>query len=185
MKKFSVIVLLILSLNLSAIAAEESTIAFMRSSSVGSLIKTSIYDVTDGQIKFLGIMKNKTRIDYKLPPGKYTFMVVAEAADFMQAEITSGKTYYSLITPRMGVWKARFSIIPVRSDGATDFKHDKKKFNKILKKVKLVEIDDKARKWYQKHKNSVAKKKVKYWTKWQEKSATDTAARTMRPEDGT
>lgn len=40
-------------------------------------------------------------------------MVVSEAADFMDAELETGKTYYALVTPRLGVWKARFSLRPM------------------------------------------------------------------------
>ncbi len=40
-------------------------------------------------------------------------MVVSEAADFAKADVEAGKTYYVLVTPRMGWWKARFSLRPL------------------------------------------------------------------------
>ena len=98
-----------------------STVVFMRSSLVGAAIKTSVYEVTDGQTKFIGIMKNKTKLSYETTAGNHIFMVVSEAADFMEANIATGKTYYSMITPRTGAWKARFSMIPIRNDGTTSY----------------------------------------------------------------
>lgn len=161
-----------------------STVVFMRSSMVGGLIKTSIYDVTGGETKFLGIMKNKTKISYETTPGKHTFMVVSEAADFMEAEMVAGKTYYSMVTPRTGAWKARFSLIPIKNDGTTDFNTDSKKFEKWKKKTNEVPLSDKSKAWYEKHKDSVEAKKVKYWKKWIQKSAEDLSARTLKESDG-
>ncbi len=141
----------------------ESTIVFMRSSFVGAAIKTSIYEVTDDKTIFIGIMKNKTKINYKTTAGKHTFMVVSEAADFMKAEVMTGKTYYSMLTPRTGAWKARFSMIPIRNDGTTEFNTDSEKFEKWKKKTKVVVMNEKSEAWYEKHKDSVEEKRSKYW----------------------
>ena len=184
MNKVSLLALLLLGSYFPPLIADDSTIVFMRSSMGGAMIKTSIYEVTGGETKFIGILKNKTKIKYKTAPGKRTFMVVSEAADFMEAEITAGKTYYSVITPRMGAWKARFSMVPVRNDGTTDFNTESKKFKKILNKSKLAALTEKSKKWYQKNKDSVESKKTKYWAKWQEKSAEEIASRTLNPDDG-
>ena len=56
------------------------------------MIKASIYEVTGEETKFIGILKNKSKIIYKSNPGKHTFMGVSEAADFMEANIVEGKT---------------------------------------------------------------------------------------------
>jgi hypothetical protein len=161
-----------------------STVVFMRSSFVGAAIKTSIYEVTNGETKFIGIMKNKTKINYETTPGKHTFMVVSEAADFMEADLMAGKTYYSMVTPRTGAWKARFSMIPVRNDGTTKFNTNSEKFEKWKTKTKVVLMSEKSKAWYEKHKNSVEDKRVKYWGKWMQKSAEDISARTLNAGDG-
>ena len=163
---------------------DESTIVFMRSSFVGKMIKSSIYEVTNEETIFIGIIKNKKKINYKTTAGKHTFMVVGESADFMEAEIIGGKTYYSMITPRMGAWKARFSMIPIRNDGTTDFNTSSDKYKKWVKKTKESSIDKKSIMWFEKHKDKIEKKRVKYWTKWLKKSAEDKAARTLNPDDG-
>jgi len=166
-------------------ASQSATVVFMRSSMVGSMIKTSVYEVTNGETKFIGIMKNKNNINYKTTPGNHTFMVVSEAADFMEANLVAGKTYYSMVTPRTGAWKARFSLIPVRNDGTTEFNTSSKKFTKWKNKTKEVSMDEKSQAWYEKHKASVEEKRVKYWQKWQSKSPEELAARTLNASDGT
>ncbi len=166
------------------VTENEAEVVFLRSSMVGKFVKATIYEVTDGETKFIGIMANKKKITYKTTPGKHTFMVVSEAADFMEADLAAGKTHYSIVTPRMGAWKARFSMWPVRNDGTTKYNTDSKDFAKWMKKAKSHVPGEKDFSWYEKHKESVASKQAKYWPVWLEKSEEDLAARTLMPTDG-
>ena len=161
-----------------------ATIVFMRSSMIAAAIKTSIYEVTNGETIFICILTNKKKINHQASVGKHTFMVVSEAAYFMEADVIAGKTYYSMITPRPGAWKARFSMIPVRNDGTTEFNTDSAKFEKWKKKTKVALMTDKSKAWYEKHKQSVEEKRTKYWAKWMQKSAEELAARTLNATDG-
>ena len=161
-----------------------ATVVFMRSSMMGGFDKSSVYDVTGGKTRFLGIMKNKNKIEYKVKPGRRTFMVVSEAADFMEANLVAGKTYYSMVVARSGAWKSRFSLIPIRNDGTTKYNTGLKDFDKWKRKTKPVTIDEKDKAWYAKHKESVEAKRKKYWVKWQEKSPADRAERTLNRGDG-
>jgi hypothetical protein len=89
-------------------AADRAQVVFMRSSFVGSAISSSIYELTDGQPEFTGILANATKVVQTTSPGVKTFMVVSEAVAYMVGNLLPGKTYYSIATPRMGAWKARF-----------------------------------------------------------------------------
>jgi hypothetical protein len=165
-------------------SSEVATIVFMRSSFVGSMIKSSIYEVTPDGTIFIGILKNKKRIEYQTSPGKHTFMVVSEAADFMEAEVVANKTYHSIIVARSGAWKARFSMIPIRNDGTTKFNTDSPDFAKWLKKTKVATMTDKDKAWYEKHKDSVEAKRAKYWEVFKKKSPEALAERTLNANDG-
>lgn len=166
-------------------AADEAQVVFMRSSLLGSAINASLYRVDRGQIEFIGIMANGTKIVHRVPPGKHVFMVVSEAADFMEAELAAGKTYYSLVTPRMGAWKARFSLWPIKADPGAQYSTASSDFAGWFKNTRLVENTPQSRAWYDANKNSVSMKYADYWTVWQGKSAADLAKRTLVPEDGT
>ena len=185
MKKLTLVIALLTLCSTLLASEEETTIVFMRSSVVGAAIKATIYEITEDETIFIGIMKNKTKINYVTSTGKHTFMVVSEAADFMEADVAAGKTYYAMVTPRTGAWKARFSLIPIRNGGATNFSTDSKKFEKWKSKTKLVTTDDNARAWYEAHKDSVLEKRTKYWQKWQQKSAAELSERTLLITDGT
>jgi len=91
----------------------KAVVVFLRPSSLGFAIASSVYELKAGGDAFVGIVPAKRKLVYVTDPGSTRFMVVSEAADFMAAELEGGKTYYALVTPRMGAWKARFSLRPV------------------------------------------------------------------------
>jgi hypothetical protein len=169
---------------LVAPATEQSQIIFLRSTFVGSAIQSSIYDVTVGEPEFIGILSNDTKLAHTVDPGKHVFMVVSEAADFMEADLAAGKTYFSMVTPRMGAWVARFSMHPVRNGAAGDFQYSSDRFQGWLAKTKFVENTAESYAWFEAGRDSIKGRQEKYWTVWQEKTAEALARRRLNPNDG-
>ena len=167
-----------------AAASDTAQVVFMRDAYTGKAIVSSLYEVTDGKTQFIGVMANGTKIAYPTTPGKHTFMVVSEAADFMEADLVAGKTYYALVTPRMGLWKARFSLWPISNEPDAAHSLKSKNFKGWVEDTDLVTNSPKSLAWYERVKASVEKKRAEYWPVWQEKSAADVAARTLKPTDG-
>ena len=147
-----------------------SQIVFMRSAFVGQAIQASVYDVTNGKPEFIGIVSNDTKVSYETEPGERMFMVVGESADFLKANITKDQTYYSIVSPRMGFWKARFSLHPVRNDSSGKFQYQSKDFQKMLKDSKFVKSGVKAEQWAMDNANSINDKYQKYLPEWQGKA---------------
>lgn len=164
--------------------AQEAQVVFMRSSFLGAAINASLFDVTAGDPVFIGIISNGTKVPYLTTPGKHTFMVVSEAADFLEADIVAGKNYYSIVTPRMGAWKARFSLWPIAKDPSAKFSTGSKDFTEWQEDTFIAATTEKANAWYEKNKASVVKKQAKYWPVWLEKSQEDLEKRTLKQEDG-
>ena len=165
-------------------STNESQVIFMRSSFVGSAISASLYEVTNDKIIFIGVIANNTKLSYKTTPGKHTFMVVSEAADFMESNLNSGKNYYSIVTPRMGIWKARFSLWPIKNDPEAEFHTQTSDFNDWVTSTKLVNNTNESRAWYEGNKDSVKQKYQEYWPEWQSKTNADLLKRTLSPQDG-
>jgi len=161
-------------------AVAESKITFMRATNYGGNVAASVFDVTDsGEAKFIGIVRPYNKLVYPVRPGLYTFMVVSEAADFMQATVVGGKTYYALVTPRMGAWKARFSFKPVRAEEL-----DSNQFAGWERKSRLVTNTPTTQAWARDNAASVADKRDRYWPEWSSKSQSEKDAQTLRAEDG-
>jgi hypothetical protein len=163
---------------------DKAQVIFLRSSFVGSAIQSVIYDATDGGTEFIGILSNGKMLSYTVDPGKHMFMVVSEAADFMEANLVGGKTYYAIVTPRMGAWRARFSMSPVRNGGAGEFQYDSSDFRDWIADAEFSQNTSESHAWAKENHASVQEKQAEYWEVWQQKSAADLAERTMNPDDG-
>jgi hypothetical protein len=111
------------------------------------------------------------------------FMVVGESADFLKADLTDTKTYYSIVSPRMGFWKARFSLHPVRNTEDTKFKYDSKEFVEMQSDSKFVKSGVKAKDWAAKNAKSINKKLSSYLPKWQQKAIEKQQEATINKED--
>lgn len=169
---------------MSAPQTQVSQLIFMRPSYLGAAIKASIYDVSNDPIIFVGFLSSGKKIAYQSPPGKRTFMVVSEAADFLEADLLPEKSYFAIVTPRMGAWKARFSLWPVSNNRKTPYHIQSDKFEEWQNNTKFVSNTEASRAWFEQNKASIKAKQLQYWTVWQQKSAEDLSERTLWQGDG-
>lgn len=158
-------------------SGEESVVIFMRPSVVGGAIQSSVFDVTTEDNVLVGIVSSKTKVAYRVSAGDHLFMVIGESADFMRAELLAGKIYYALVTPRMGVWKARFSLRPVHQE---DLSSDE--FKDWQSSCEFVENTEDSFKWARDNAPSIQNKREEYFKKWMSKPEEDRPV--LRKEDG-
>lgn len=163
---------------------DTAQVVFLRSSFAGSTVQASIFDVTSGDAQFIGILSNKKKLMYPVEPGRYVFMVVSEAADFMEADIVGGKRYYAIVTPRMGAWKARFSMHPVRNGGEGEFQYGSDEFQSFLESSVFSQNTPESLAWAEENASSIASKYADYWEVWRTKTPAELAQRTLSPKDG-
>ena len=169
---------------LPSVRSDESQVVFMRASSFGGAINASLFEVTESETKYLGISAVGTKIAMKTNPGEHLFMVVSESADFMKAILEGGKTYYAMVVPRMGVWKARFSLWPISANPEAKYKNSGGQFQNWVDGTKLLAQSQKSLDWYEANKASVEKKKVRNLPVWNQKTPEALDLRTLKPEDG-
>ncbi|MFC1523984.1 hypothetical protein ACFL6N_04255 [Thermodesulfobacteriota bacterium] len=151
---------------------DKALVYFIRPVKLGFLIHAAVYDDEE----FIGFVPYNQKLPYLADPGEHMFMVVSEAADFLKAELQAGKTYYIKVMPRMGAWRARFSLAPVtKADLETP------RVQKWITDAQLIRNKDEAYEWAEKNKESVLKKKTSYLTKWETKPIDKQP--TLLPED--
>lgn len=139
---------------------DKALVYFVRPNMLGFLINAAVYDGD----RFVGILPYGQKFPYVADAGEHMFMVISEAADFMKADLVAGKTYYVQVTPRMGAWKARFSLAPImRADAADPI------FQQKMSSTPQIDNAPSAQKWAEDNKPSVKQKKDEYWPKWNEK----------------
>lgn len=162
----------------------KAMVVFMHPFRMGGAIQSSVYDTTNGNNVFIGIVSSGTKVAYQADPGTHLFMVVGENADFMNASLDAGKTYYVLVSPRMGMWKARFSLLPIHNDASAKYNLKSPEFSQWQRETNFVEKSGSANAWYSAHAADVATKQADYMQRWNTASAEQKAELTLRPEDG-
>lgn len=155
----------------------KSMIIFMRPSTLGFGIQSSVFEVQNEEVQLAGIVAAKKKVVYELEPGEHLFMVIGESADFMYADLDPEKTYYALVTPRMGVWKARFSLKPVHAEEFTS-----SQFEEWLQNCEWVKIIPESETWAASNMESIQSKRKEYYEKWMNKNENDRPR--LLPQDG-
>jgi hypothetical protein len=162
----------------------KAKVVFMRSSMVAAAIGCDLFEVVNGELQFIGQLPTGNKIAYETTPGKKVFMAYGTAADFMLADLSAGKTYYSIVRPNWGT--GGFAPTPIRSRGGpseTELKSTD--FQGWLSGTKLLEPDPKAAEaWFAENKQRLQEIYVDYWNRFDRKSASEKAQRTLLPQDG-
>jgi len=155
----------------------KSMVVFMRPSTLGFAIQSSVFEIQEDKPALVGIVAAKMKVAHQLEPGEHLFMVVGESADFMSAELEANKTYYALVTPRMGAWKARFSLKPIH---ATELGTSQVK--EWIEACDWVEKTADSDNWANENMVSIQKKQKKYWETWMSKDISERPK--LLPQDG-
>lgn len=139
----------------------ESLVVFTRTSGVGFAIQSSVFEVRNNQSALIGILAAKTKLAYRAMPGSHLFMVIGENADFLTADLAPGMTYYVDVSPRMGVWKARFAMEPKRTSdlGTPEFKSS-------VDECRWVEKTAASENWALGNMASIESKRTEYYADW-------------------
>lgn len=83
------------------------------------------------------------------------------------------------VTPRMGVWKARFSFRPVRQNELSG-----SEFAGWSSSTHFVVNSPETQNWAAQNASDIASKRNQYWPQWNNKPAHDRASQTLNPDDG-
>ena len=92
-------------------------------------------------------------------------MVIGENADFMIAHLDAGKTCHALVSPRMGVWKARFSLLPIHNDASAKHSIQSVDFREWMQSTERVGNSAESEQWLRENPSSVHEKKNCYTRK--------------------
>jgi hypothetical protein len=156
---------------------DKATIVFLRPSSYGGRVKTTILD-TRG--RFLGEDWGSTYFAVQVEPGEHVFLAWAENTAALRARLAAGKTYYIEVAPKMGALSARmhllaltprsasWSKVPEWMSGSVQVVPDEAAGQAYLQ-ARATDVDERIRR---------AKEALSKY------SSEELAERTLRPEDG-
>jgi hypothetical protein len=115
------------------------------------------------------------RLVHETQAGTHRYMVVSEAADFLDANLEAGKTYFVNVRPRVGAWRARFSLEPL-TPSSPHWSHVQQWVHHSYAVTKNAAGDE----WARANQTSVTAKKEKYLRVWLQKAERPT----LQPADG-
>lgn len=146
----------------------KSMVVFLRPSALGFGVQSSVFEVKDETVILAGIVAAKKKVSYELDPGEHLFMVIGENADFMTAELEPNKTYFALVSPRMGMWKARFVLEPIHADVVHS-----SELEDWLKECEWVKKTADSETWARSNMPSIQSKRFEFYEAWKGKGAND------------
>jgi len=157
-------------------APDKAKVVFMRSSMVGAAIGCDLFEVVNGELKFIGQLPTGNKVVYETTPGKKVFMAYGTAADYMLAELAPGKTYYSVVRPNWGT--GGFAPTPIRDPRGSEAQG-------WISGTKAIELNEKeGAAWFAENKQRLQGIHAEYWSRFEKKNANEKAERTLLPQDG-
>jgi hypothetical protein len=157
---------------------DKAKVVFMRSSMVAAAIGCDLFEVVNGELKFIGQLPTGNKVAYETTPGKKVFMAYGTAADFMLADLSPGKTYYSIVRPNWGT--GGFAPTPIRFADLNS-----KDSQEWKSGTKLIEAEPKAAEaWFAENKQRLQGIYTDYWNRFQRKNEQEKFERTLLPPDG-
>jgi hypothetical protein len=141
----------------------------------------SLHDVTGGARKIVAVLTVGNKVGYRVPPGKYEFMVANRySTDFMEASVAGGKTYYAILQLQGdGSYSQRYGFRPVR---AGDF--DSGAFRRWDSNTHFVKRPAKWRAWEIDNEESLDKRLREHRPAWDKQSPAERRLRTIQVSDG-
>ena len=148
--------------------------------------KTSLFLVhADGEGQdFIGILLQGKKMAYPVDPGDHLFMIVGEAADFLEAHLQAGKTYYAVVEKRFGVTRPRYALWPVRRTPGANLAVDADDAAELCGDCEWADAGDRDRDWYASNKPSVDHKRTGFLKKWNAREEEGKDHPVLNREDG-
>lgn len=160
----------------------KANVVFMRSSIVAGAIGVELFEVINGDLKFIGQLPSGHKIVYETTPGEKVFMAYGTAADFMRANVEAGKTYYSIVRPNWGT--GGFAPTPVRTNLSEPHNIKSPEFTSMVSSTDRIEANEDAPSWFKENKARYQEIYKEYWARWLRKSEDEKGQRTINLEDG-
>ena len=133
--------------------------------------------------RFIGQLPTGNKLAYETAPGdNKVFMAYGTAADFMIANVSAGKTYYSIVRPNWGT--GGFAPTPIRGRSSMDPDVNSSQFKDWMSSTKLIETAEGAPAWFNENKARLQAIYVDYWSRFERKSPSEKAERTLIAIDG-
>lgn len=151
----------------------KALVYFVRTTKYQDTLPADLYDGDN----YIGTILYGEHIAYQAKPGHHMFMVtgkIIDTAEFMEAKLKVGKTYYAVLSPHLG-WAggftgrmiARFHFNP--QNGSLS----QQKIDNAIRNSRQLKAGKKAQQYAAKQETSMRKKKARSLPRWQQSTEKD------------
>lgn len=161
-------------------------VVFLRPTKTMQQVSVYLLGADQGEPQFLGVVPPVAKLAATVPPGDHLFMVVGDQeAEFMQAHLQAGDTYYALLRGRFDKnvdW--HFFLLPIRGGSGDAYNLHSAAFRKWERNCRLVEKSADDDQWYAENHTNVESLRAYYISGWNQRSDASRAQLTLNAEDG-
>jgi hypothetical protein len=154
-----------------------ATLVLARHTTYGAAIN---FVAVDQNKRFVASVRGKAHAIATLPPGQYTFYLIAETTDPIRATIEAGRTYVIETRVRPGFWKAQATAEAVRRNTP--------RFAEAAEWIKssqaLVPEGNDGQAWVDGHAANITQRITKVDAVWPTKDGDWQAQHTLAADDG-
>jgi hypothetical protein len=137
-----------------------AVVVFIRPTKDSYMTQSTVYEIRRDGDYFVGVVSASSRVAYVTDTGSHLFMVVDDRR------------------PRIGWWKSRFSLLPVRRPQI-----ESKEFQQ-WDSVDLLAPGPGCEQWVRDSVNSIVEKRNQYLPEWYKKSESERRSIGLHAEDG-
>jgi hypothetical protein len=143
-----------------------------------------VYDTSEKEDRFIGIVSSKTKIAYEAAPrgtpvhcDRRERGLHGHASGCGQGLLRAGQSAH-------GVWKARFSRLPIHNQAGAKYSMHSCDFREWMAKTVWANVTPAAEAWYREHAADIHEKKLDYMRRWNTADAEQRAELTLPASDG-
>jgi hypothetical protein len=164
----------------------QAQMVFLRPTKSAHTVAIFMIDSAEQPAQFLGLVSSDTKLVARVPPGDHLFMVIADQdAEFMEAHLQAGSTYYTLARGRYdGNSDWHFYLLPIHRESADSHNLRSPDFRKWDSACRKVEKTPEADQWFGEYHNSVEYLRGYFLNRWYGRSAESRAELTLHADDG-
>ena len=136
------------------VTEQTSVITFWRNNAFGAAIQAPVAEGKENEgIDPVGIVSHGYKVRYVVEPGDHYFVVGGESSSLLKATVQANKHYYVQVMPVMGIWKARFALMPLNQKHLAD-----PKVRERIAQTRSMRLNEAGQAWYVQHEGDMIKK---------------------------
>lgn len=139
--------------------------------------------------EFIAMLPNQSKFTVDLPPGSHRFMAISQgkklhSAEYVQAELEAGKTYYVVVKPEPAYGKTVFRLHPVHASPVAEYQINSESVRYMIESSRNVDNTGESTAWANRYEGDIADLIERTRGQWDKLSQQQRNYFTLQSSDG-